>query len=88
MSAWEHVKSGKYREAVAAFSEKIQTSPSTGAFNNRGMAYLHLGDYDAALADFRSADELSSAALNAVCDGDMCGVALWMAGRNKEALVT
>lgn len=88
MSAWEHVKNGKYTEAVVAFSEEIQTSPSTRAFNNRGMAYLHLGDYNAALADFRSADALSSKALHTVCDGGKCGVALWMAGRNKEALVT
>jgi len=65
MSAWEELKNGQYSESVAGFSEEIRISPSTPAFNNRGMAYLHLGDYAAALADFRSADALSSAALQA-----------------------
>jgi hypothetical protein len=88
MSAWEQLKSGLYSEAVTGFSEELRNSPSTPTFNNRGMAYLHLGDYDAAMADFRSADALSSAALHTVCDGDMCGVALWMAGREGEAVAT
>jgi lipoprotein NlpI len=88
MSSWAHVKSGNYAEAVNAFSEEIRIAPSTGVFNNRGMAYLHLGDYDAALADFRSADAFSSAALHTVCDGDMSGVALWMARREGEAVTT
>jgi hypothetical protein len=88
MSAWEQLKSGDYAQAVAGFSEEIRTSPSTAAYNNRGMAYLHLGETSAALADFRSADALSSAALNTVCDGSMCGVALWMAGRDREAIAT
>jgi lipoprotein NlpI len=88
MSPWEQLKSGDYLSAVTGFSEEIRTSPATLAYNNRGMAYLHLGDFDAALADFRSADALSSAALNTVCDGSMCGVALWMAGRDREAVAT
>src|SRR5689334_10843701 len=88
MSAWEQLKIGDYAKAVTGFSEEIRISPSTPAYNNRGMAYLHLGELDAALADFRSAEALSSAALNTVCDGSMCGVALWMAGRNREAIVT
>jgi lipoprotein NlpI len=88
MTAWEQLKKGQYSEAVRGFSEEIRTSPSTPAFNNRGMAYLHLGDYDGALADFRSADALSSAASHTVCDGEMCGVASWMAGREQEAVAT
>ena len=63
MSPWEQLKSGAYAEAVAGFSEEIGKAPSTLAFNNRGMVYLHFRDYDAALADFRSADALSSASL-------------------------
>ena len=88
MSAWDQLKNGEYLEAVSGFSQEISTSPSPPAFNNRGMAYLHLEDYDAALADFRSADALSSAALHTVCNGDLCGVALWMAGRQQEAVAT
>ena len=88
MNNWAQVQNGNYAEAVTAFSEEIREMPSTFLFNNRGMAYLHLGDYGAALADFRSADALSSAVLHTVCDGDMCGVALWMAGRQQEATTT
>jgi lipoprotein NlpI len=88
MSTWELLKNEQYSEAAAAFSDEIRTSPSTSAYNNRGMAHLHLGDFDAALADFRSADTISSASLHTVCDGEMCGVASWMAGREREAVET
>jgi tetratricopeptide (TPR) repeat protein len=88
MSAWDQLVNEKYSDAVAAFSEEIQNAQSEGAYNNRGMAYLHLGDYDEALADFREADSLSQAALNTVSDGAMIGVALWMAGREQEAMAT
>lgn len=89
MSSWDLVKSGQYTDAVAAFSEEIRARPSDApSYSNRGMAYLHLGDYEAALTDFRSADALHSAALNSVSAGEMCGVALWMAGRETEAAAT
>jgi lipoprotein NlpI len=88
MSAWHLVKNGQYAQAVAAFSEAIETDPSTADFNNRGVAYLHLGDFDAALADFRSAEALSSSALRTAGDGEKCGVALWMSGRNAAAIDT
>lgn len=88
MSAWDQLKNGKYSDAVVGFSEEIQSSPSEGAYNNRGMAHLHLGNYDKALADFQQADLLSSATLNTVCDGAMSGVALWMGGREQEAMAT
>lgn len=88
MSAWDQLKRGEYKGAIDGFSEEIRDSPSTHAYDNRGMAYLHLGNFDAAFADFRSADAISVADLNTTCDGDMCGVALWMADREKEALAT
>ncbi len=88
MSAWDLFESKRFADAISAFSKDLKDSPSTFAFNNRGMAYLHLGEYDSALNDFHSADALSSAALKTECDGAMCGVALWMAKREREAIRT
>src|SRR5688572_10963531 len=88
MSGWDLVKNGAYTDAIGVFTEQLRTRPSTLDFNNRAMAHLHLGNYDEALADFRSAEAVSSAALQTVCDGSNCGVALWMAGREDEAMAT
>src|SRR5690606_7616974 len=79
--------SGDYDSAVALLTEEASTAPSPLLFNNRGMARLHLRQYDAALEDFRTADQASSAAAGGTRDGDMCGVAHWMAGREEEAVV-
>jgi hypothetical protein len=84
MGAWDLMKSERYAEAVVAFSEEILTSPSQATYNNRGSAYLHLQEYDAALADFRSAEAVSGH----VCAGEKVGVALWMADREPEAVAT
>lgn len=63
-------------------------SPSEFLHNNRGMAYLHLGMYDAALADFKLAEARCSDFLPTACDGVRSGVAQWMAGRHQEAIAT
>jgi hypothetical protein len=87
MSAWNLIKSGDYHSAVAVLTEEALRTPSTLLFNNRGMARLHLRQYDAALEDFRAADQASIVAAGGKRDGDMCGVAHWMAGREEEAVV-
>jgi len=88
MSAWNLVKSGEYESAIALLTEEAAHAPSTAVFNNRGMAQLHLGRYDAALADFRAAEEATIAVSGGACDGALCGVAHWMAGREEEAILT
>jgi tetratricopeptide (TPR) repeat protein len=88
MNAWDLVKKGHYEEAVALLSKEVQAEPSTLVLNNRGSAYLHLGKFDAALADFLKADKMSSAETRTACNGAKCGVALWMAGREEEAITT
>lgn len=79
---------GRYSEAVAAFTEGLQKSSSQLLLNNRGMAYLHLGDFDAALSDFQQAEAIHCAESKCETDGRRCGVALWMAGRQQEAVET
>ena len=88
MSAWDLIKCGDYDSAVVLLTEEASRAPSTLVFNNRGMARLHLQQYDAALADFRAADRASIRASGGARDGDMCGVAHWMAGREEEAVIT
>ena len=60
MSAWDLFESGRFADAILTFSEELEHTPSEGVFNNRGMAYLHLGEFDAALHDFQSADALTA----------------------------
>ncbi|NOS71043.1 MAG: hypothetical protein HOP33_14065 [Verrucomicrobia bacterium] len=88
MSAWDLFMSERFADAISAFSKELRDAPSTFEFNNRGMAYLHLGEFGAALKDFQAADALSGADLQTECDGALCGVALWMARREREALRT
>lgn len=91
MSSWELVKAGRYAEAVTAFSQEVAERPSQGALNNRGMAYLHLGDFAAALTDFEAAVRLHAEVAAQLtrkmpgCDRSLSGVALWMASRAEEA---
>lgn len=49
----------RFREAVEAFSELVALSPDmTGAYGNRGLAYLNLGLDDAAKNDFETVLQL------------------------------
>lgn len=49
----------RYSEAVDAFSELVALAPDmTGAYGNRGLAYLNLGLEDAARSDFETVLQL------------------------------
>ncbi len=76
-SPWNLVKTGRFQEAVEEFTAELAAKPSRASHNNRGLAHLHLGNYDDALADFQAADSEG--------EGSLVGVALWMAGRFREA---
>jgi tetratricopeptide (TPR) repeat protein len=89
---WTLVIEERYAEAVAAFTEELRARHSASALNNRGMAYLHLNEFDAALADFDAAAEHrrleASRYEMPAADRTMSGVALWLANRFQEALET
>ena len=91
---WTLVIEERYADAVAAFTEELRARHSAFALNNRGMAYLHLGEFGAALADFDAAVEqhrLESSRLvsgKPGADRDLSGVAYWLANRFQEALET
>jgi len=86
MDPWELIKEGHYAEAVNAYSKLLRRKKSAPNHANRGIAYLNLGDYDKALADFHAADKCfcrtSDGYLQSV------GVAHWLAGRESEAVAT
>jgi len=46
---------GKYTRALAAFDEAVRTSPSAGAYANRGATRARLGDTRGAIEDFNEA---------------------------------
>jgi lipoprotein NlpI len=83
MDAWTLFKNDQYADAAAAYTQELHSSPSPPVFNNRGLAYLNLGDFDAALSDFRSADALDGGGEHAP---SFCGVAFWMGGCAQEAI--
>jgi tetratricopeptide (TPR) repeat protein len=44
---------GDYAKAIASYGEAIKAAPSySGAYNNRGLAYMAAGDAKSALADY------------------------------------
>ena len=48
-----------YDKAVGLYSEQIESTPdSYGAYNDRGLCYLGLGEYDLAISDFAKVIEL------------------------------
>jgi tetratricopeptide (TPR) repeat protein len=79
------VITNRFRDAIDLLTEEIGKKPSTALHNNRGMAYLHLREFQRALADFRRAEEISIKALGGECDKSRCGLALWMSGEREQA---
>jgi tetratricopeptide (TPR) repeat protein len=84
MDPWNLIEEGHYAEAVNAFTKRLRRDRCGPNYCNRGIAYLNLGDYDKALADFRAADEC----FEYTSDGYLqsVGVAHWLAGRESEAV--
>lgn len=59
-SSMKYLKEIRCREAIAAFTEALQTRPSSAqGFYNRGIAYLRVGQLQEALADFKTALRLN-----------------------------
>ncbi len=54
-------RSGDYETAIKHYSELAITSKDPGIFGNRGNCYSHLGNLDAALADYQTALDLIQA---------------------------
>lgn len=78
---------GRYAEAVEAFS-KLGKSDRIYLVN-RGLAYLNLANFAAALSDFEAADRMFGEAGRA---GDDCreriGVVQWVSGERERAVRT
>ncbi len=56
----EHMNEGAYQKAVLAFSVAIQVDGSRKeAFLGRAFAYVSMGEYEAAMADYQMAEQLA-----------------------------
>lgn len=86
MDPWQLIVGGQYADAVVAYSKALREKESGPNHSNRGMAYLNLGEYDKALADFEAADKCFSHSSDGYLQS--AGVALWLAGRESEAVAT
>ena len=80
MDAWQLVIEERFQEAVDLLTAHLSARPATYLYNNRGMAYLHLGEFKQAYSDFCAADKISRKEGDGESDGAMSGVALWMSG--------
>jgi tetratricopeptide (TPR) repeat protein len=69
--------------AVADLTEALRRGANYEARNDRGVAHLRAGDYEAAVADFNAAIPLSPAPLEIIHNR---GVAYASLGRTEEAL--
>jgi Tetratricopeptide repeat len=83
---WNLIVEGLYNEAVIAFTKRLRRDKSGPNYCNRGIAYLNLGEYDKALADFQAADENSEYTSDGYLQS--VGVAHWLAGRESDAVAT
>ena len=78
---------GDYWGAIAAYNVQAIERPRAPVFMNRGIAYLNLGLFEQALADFQSASDANSD-LPFRSDGVLCwkGVVWWLDGNRVRAM--
>jgi tetratricopeptide (TPR) repeat protein len=86
MDPWDLIDEDHYAEAVDAFKKRLKRDKRGLNYYNRGIAYLNLGEYDNALADFQAADDRSEYSSDGYLQS--VGVAHWLAGRESQAAAT
>ena len=60
------VKQQEYENAIKHYTESIKSKPDyTATYNNRGLAYFHIGDYNRAIEDYDKAIEIQPDFVNA-----------------------
>lgn len=84
MDPWQLVKDGRFAEAVDAYTTALADAPTLFNYRNRATAYLNLGEFDLARADFEAAEEVSE--YPGDCNLQSIGVAHWLAGRVSDAV--
>ena len=56
--ATNKAKQGDLKGALEDYSIILRSSPDAPTYVNRGLVYVYLGDYDAAMEDFNAASEI------------------------------
>ncbi|MFO0881752.1 MAG: tetratricopeptide repeat protein [Gemmataceae bacterium] len=86
-SPWDLLQSGHYEAAVKEYSRLCAEEGGTFYLFNRGIAYLLLGNFDAAQNDFRQIidEEPTRPSAAAFC---FVGIAQWHLNQPQEAITT
>ena len=51
---------GEYDQAISEFNKALEINPKdSGAYNNRGAAYMNKGQYDQAISDYTKSLEIN-----------------------------
>jgi tetratricopeptide (TPR) repeat protein len=88
---WKLVMAGRFQDAVEAYTREIAIDPWVGAYRGRAAAHLNLGDLDAALRDFRTAEEVRARNASRIAQiptdahSQDFGVVAWLRGQYQEA---
>jgi tetratricopeptide (TPR) repeat protein len=82
---WDCIKSGKYEEAVAAYSAATDQSATGPTYRNRATAFLLLQRYDDAFRDIEAAEAMDPIQKEGHFHSDngqvRLGVVEWLAGK-------
>ena len=60
LTALTNLMNGDYQDAISSFTESLDLNPTSFAYSNRGSAYINIGEYDKAIADFNRAIAIDS----------------------------
>jgi hypothetical protein len=83
---WELVQTRQYEAAIREYSRLHETKGGRMWLFNRGITYLLMTDYPAALADFKQMIETEESRLRGDSDYIHSGICCWCMNRTEEAL--
>jgi len=83
---WELFKQGKNLEAIDAYTRGLAKRKDCATYNNRSLAYWTIGDFDSAMSDLRTSDELSMKDFGrSDYNLNRIGAITWIAGNHLKA---
>jgi len=83
---WTLIETGQYEAAISEYSRLYEEKGRKFYLNNRGRAYLLVGNYNAALRDFRHSIETDDPRYRSTGDYVYAGISLWYLNRPDEAI--
>lgn len=83
---WQLVKSGRYEDAIETYTQLYQAEGRPSHLNNRGISYLNLENYTAALDDFKLAMTITEPQLRADTTYIFQGVCYWYLNQPSQSV--